>query len=88
MFREYILEEAKPDFKRAKKRLKPVSEDVNDPCVALRHYGIAIKKSVPHKQGYEISLFVDPDTLPLEKILKGFDFTVKDGKIYVKFREM
>lgn len=83
MFKEYILRkdlEIKPS--KTKKTL--ISESL-DPLKTLRDYGIRIKKSVPHKEGYEISLFVNPNDLDLKRILKDFDFFVKDDKIFVKF---
>lgn len=83
MFKEYILRkdlEIKPS--KIKKTL--ISESL-DPLKTLRDYGIRIKKSVPHKEGYEISLFVNPNDLDLKRILKDFDFFVKDDKIFVKF---
>lgn len=83
MFKEYILRkdlEIKPS--KAKKTV--ISESL-DPLKTLRDYGIRIKKSVPHKEGYEISLFVNPNDLDLKRILKSFDFFVKDDKIFVKF---
>lgn len=83
MFKEYILRkdlEIKPS--KAKKTL--ISESL-DPLKTLRDFGIRIKKSVPHKEGYEISLFVNPNDLDLKRILRDFDFFVKDDKIFVKF---
>lgn len=83
MFKEYILRkdlEIKPS--KIKKTL--ISESL-DPLKTLRDFGIRIKKSVPHKEGYEISLFVNPNDLDLKRILKDFDFFVKDDKIFVKF---
>lgn len=84
MFKEYILK--KKDLKMPSKTYKKtfISESL-DPLKTLRDYGIRIKKSVPHKEGYEISLFVNPNDLDLKRILKDFDFFVKDDKIFVKF---
>lgn len=88
MFKEYILKGASGHSSRrigaVKKR---ILEEIQDPCAVLRNCGIRIKKSVPHKQGYEISLFEDPLSLPLDKMLRGFRFTVRDSKIYVEFKE-
>lgn len=83
MFKEYILR--KKDLKMPSKTQKTVISESLDPLKTLRDYGIRIKKSVPHKEGYEISLFVNPNDLDLKRILKGFDFFVKDDKIFVKF---
>lgn len=83
MFKEYILrKDSKIKPSKTKKTL--ISESL-DPLKTLRDYGIRIKKSVPHKEGYEISLFVNPNDLDLKRILKDFDFFVKDDKIFVKF---
>ena len=83
MFKEYILRNK--DLKMPSKTKKTVISESLDPLKTLRDYGIRIKKSVPHKEGYEISLFVNPNDLDLKRILKGFDFFVKDDKIFVKF---
>jgi len=83
MFKEYILR--KKDLKMPSKTKKTVISESLDPLKTLRDYGIRIKKSVPHKEGYEISLFVNPNDLDLKRILKDFDFFVKDDKIFVKF---
>lgn len=83
MFKEYILK--KKDFKMPSKTQKTLISESLDPLKTLRDYGIRIKKSVPHKEGYEISLFVNPNDLDLKRILKDFDFFVKDDKIFVKF---
>lgn len=83
MFKEYILR--KKDLKMPSKTQKTVISESLDPLKTLRDYGIRIKKSVPHKEGYEISLFVNPNDLDLKRILKDFDFFVKDDKIFVKF---
>lgn len=83
MFKEYILK--KKDLKMPSKTKKTVISESLDPLKTLRDYGIRIKKSVPHKEGYEISLFVNPNDLDLKRILKDFDFFVKDDKIFVKF---
>lgn len=83
MFKEYILK--KKDLKMPSKTQKTLISESLDPLKTLRDYGIRIKKSVPHKEGYEISLFVNPNDLDLKRILKGFDFFVKDDKIFVKF---
>lgn len=83
MFKEYILK--KKDLKMPSKTKKTVISESLDPLKTLRDYGIRIKKSVPHKEGYEISLFVNPNDLDLKRILKSFDFFVKDDKIFVKF---
>lgn len=83
MFKEYILK--KKDLKVTSKTKKTVISESLDPLKTLRDYGIRIKKSVPHKEGYEISLFVNPNDLDLKRILKSFDFFVKDDKIFVKF---
>jgi len=83
MFKEYILR--KKDLKMPSKTKKTLISESLDPLKTLRDYGIRIKKSVPHKEGYEISLFVNPNDLDLKRILKDFDFFVKDDKIFVKF---
>lgn len=83
MFKEYILK--KKDLKMPSKTKKTVISESLDPLKTLRDYGIRIKKSVPHKEGYEISLFVNPNDLDLKRILRDFDFFVKDDKIFVKF---
>lgn len=83
MFKEYIL--GKKDLKMPSKPQKTFISESLDPLKTLRDYGIRIKKSVPHKEGYEISLFVNPNDLDLKRILKDFDFFVKDDKIFVKF---
>lgn len=83
MFKEYILR--KKDLKMPSKTKKTVISESLDPLKTLRDYGIRIKKSVPHKEGYEISLFVNPNDLDLKRILRDFDFFVKDDKIFVKF---
>lgn len=83
MFKEYILK--KKDLKMPSKTQKTFISESLDPLKTLRDFGIRIKKSVPHKEGYEISLFVNPNDLDLKRILKGFDFFVKDDKIFVKF---
>jgi len=83
MFKEYILK--KKDLKMPSKTQKTLISESLDPLKTLRDYGIRIKKSVPHKEGYEISLFVNPNDLDLKRILKDFDFFVKDDKIFVKF---
>ena len=83
MFKEYILR--KKDLKMPSRTKKTAISESLDPLKTLRDYGIRIKKSVPHKEGYEISLFVNPNDLDLKRILKGFDFFVKDDKIFVKF---
>ena len=83
MFKEYILK--KKDLKMPSKTQKTLISESLDPLKTLRDYGIRIKKSVPHKAGYEISLFVNPNDLDLKIILKDFDFFVKDDKIFVKF---
>lgn len=83
MFKEYILK--KKDLKMPSKNQKTLISESLDPLKTLRDYGIRIKKSVPHKEGYEISLFVNPNDLDLKRILKDFDFFVKDDKIFVKF---
>ena len=83
MFKEYILK--KKDLKMPSKTKKTVISESLDPLKTLRDFGIRIKKSVPHKEGYEISLFVNPNDLDLKRILKDFDFFVKDDKIFVKF---
>lgn len=83
MFKEYILR--KKDLKMPSKTKKTFISESLDPLKTLRDYGIRIKKSVPHKEGYEISLFVNPNDLDLKRILKDFDFFVKDDKIFVKF---
>ena len=83
MFKEYILK--KKDLKMPSKTKKTLISESLDPLKTLRDYGIIIKKSVPHKEGYEISLFVNPNDLDLKRILKDFDFFVKDDKIFVKF---
>ena len=83
MFKEYILRNK--DLKMPSKTKKTVISESLDPLKTLRDYGIRIKKSVPHKEGYEISLFVNPNDLDLKRILKDFDFFVKDDKIFVKF---
>lgn len=83
MFKEYILR--KKDLKMPSKTQKALISESSDPLKTLRDYGIRIKKSVPHKEGYEISLFVNPNDLDLKRILKDFDFFVKDDKIFVKF---
>lgn len=83
MFKEYIL---RKDLKiKPSKTQKTFISESLDPLKTLRDYGIRIKKSVPHKEGYEISLFVNPNDLDLKRILKDFDFFVKDDKIFVKF---
>lgn len=81
MFKEYILNKPKESSKTQKTF---ISESL-DPLKTLRDFGIRIKKSVPHKEGYEISLFVNPNDLDLKRILRGFNFFVKDDKIFVKF---
>lgn len=83
MFKEYILK--KKDLKMPSKTQKTLISESLDPLKTLRDFGIRIKKSVPHKEGYEISLFVNPNDLDLKRILKDFDFFVKDDKIFVKF---
>lgn len=83
MFKEYILK--KKDLKMPSKTQKTLISESLDPLKTLRDYGIRIKKSVPHKEGYEISLFVNPNDLDLKRILRDFDFFVKDDKIFVKF---
>lgn len=83
MFKEYILR--KKDLKMPSKTKKTLISESLDPLKTLRDYGIRIKKSVPHKEGYEISLFINPNDLDLKRILKDFDFFVKDDKIFVKF---
>lgn len=83
MFKEYILK--KKDLKMSSKTQKTFISESLDPLKTLRDFGIRIKKSVPHKEGYEISLFVNPNDLDLKRILKDFDFFVKDDKIFVKF---
>lgn len=83
MFKEYILRKDL-EIKPSKTKKTVISESL-DPLKTLRDYGIRIKKSVPHKEGYEISLFVNPNDLDLKRILKDFDFFVKDDKIFVKF---
>ena len=83
MFKQYILR--KKDLKMPSKTQKTFISESLDPLKTLRDYGIRIKKSVPHKEGYEISLFVNPNDLDLKRILKDFDFFVKDDKIFVKF---
>lgn len=83
MFKEYILRKDL-EIKPSKTKKTFISESL-DPLKTLRDYGIRIKKSVPHKEGYEISLFVNPNDLDLKRILKDFDFFVKDDKIFVKF---
>lgn len=83
MFKEYILR--KKDLKMPSKTQKTLISESLDPLKTLRDYGIRIKKSVPHKEGYEISLFVNPNDLDLKRILRDFDFFVKDDKIFVKF---
>lgn len=83
MFKEYILK--KKDLKMSSKTQKTLISESLDPLKTLRDFGIRIKKSVPHKEGYEISLFVNPNDLDLKRILKDFDFFVKDDKIFVKF---
>lgn len=85
MFKEYILAKAEPKQK-SRNPLNQVLEEIQDPCVVLRNQGIRIKKSVPHKEGYEISLFQDPEKLPLDDLLKGFTYIIKDSKIYVNFK--
>lgn len=83
MFKEYIL---RKDLKiKPSKTKKTVISESLDPLKTLRDFGIRIKKSVPHKEGYEISLFVNPNDLDLKRILRDFDFFVKDDKIFVKF---
>ena len=72
MFKEYILK--KKDLKMPSKTQKTLISESLDPLKTLRDYGIRIKKSVPHKEGYEISLFVNPNDLDLKRILKDFDF--------------
>lgn len=83
MFKQYILR--KKDLKMPSKTQKTFISESLDPLKTLRDFGIRIKKSVPHKEGYEISLFVNPNDLDLKRILKDFDFFVKDDKIFVKF---
>lgn len=83
MFKEYILRKDL-EIKPSKTKKTVISESL-DPLKTLRDYGIRIKKSVPHREGYEISLFVNPNDLDLKRILRGFDFFVKDDKIFVKF---
>ena len=83
MFKEYILK--KKDLKMPSKPQKTFISESLDPLKTLRDFGIRIKKSVPHKEGYEISLFVNPNDLDLKRILRDFDFFVKDDKIFVKF---
>lgn len=83
MFKEYILRKDL-EINPSKTKKTVISESL-DPLKTLRDYGIRIKKSVPHKEGYEISLFVNPNDLDLKRILKSFDFFVKDDKIFVKF---
>ena len=83
MFKEYILK--KKDLKMPSKTQKTLISESLDPLKTLRDFGIRIKKSVPHKEGYEISLFVNPNDLDLKRILRDFDFFVKDDKIFVKF---
>lgn len=83
MFKEYILK--KKDLKIPSKTQKTLISESLDPLKTLRDFGIRIKKSVPHKEGYEISLFVNPNDLDLKRILRDFDFFVKDDKIFVKF---
>ena len=83
MFKQYILK--KKDLKMPSKIKKTFISESLDPLKTLRDYGIRIKKSVPHKEGYEISLFVNPNDLDLKRILRDFDFFVKDDKIFVKF---
>jgi len=83
MFKEYILK--KKHLKMPSKTKKTLISESLDPLKTLRDVGIRIKKSVPHKEGYEISLFVNPNDLDLKRILKDFDFFVKDDKIFVKF---
>ena len=89
MFKEYILSkaESKPKSLNPLNPLNQVLEEILDPCVVLRNQGIRIKKSVPHKEGYEISLFQDPEKLPLDVLLKGFTYIIKDSKIYVNFKQ-
>ena len=55
MFKEYILK--KKDLKMPSKTQKTLISESLDPLKTLRDFGIRIKKSVPHKEGYEISLF-------------------------------
>lgn len=83
MFKEYILK--KKDLKMSSRPQKTLISESLDPLKTLRDFGIRIKKSIPHKEGYEISLFVNPNDLDLKRILKDFDFFVKDDKIFVKF---
>ena len=85
MFKEYILKKKDLEIMRSSKPQKTLISESLDPLKTLRDYGIRIKKSVPHKEGYEISLFVNPNDLDLKRILKSFDFFVKDNKIFVKF---
>lgn len=79
MFKEYILSKSKEKLKQTLKE----SEVPLDPCTILRYYGIKIKYSKPHKEGFEIALYTDPEKLNLKEILKGFDFKIKDSKIFV-----
>lgn len=85
MFKQYILKKKDLEIMRPSKTKKTVISESLDPLKTLRDFGIRIKKSVPHKEGYEISLFVNPNGLDLKRILKDFDFFVKDDKIFVKF---
>lgn len=84
MFKQYILKKKDLEIKPSKTKKTVISESL-DPLKTLRDFGIRIKKSVPHKEGYEISLFINPNDLDLKRILKDFDFFVKDNKIFVKF---
>lgn len=85
MFKQYILRKKDLETMRFSKTKKTLISESLDPLKTLRDFGIRIKKSVPHKEGYEISLFVNPNDLDLKRILKDFDFFVKDDKIFVKF---
>lgn len=85
MFKEYILKKKDSETMRSSKTQKTFISESLDPLKTLRDFGIRIKKSVPHKEGYEISLFVNPNDLDLKRILRGFNFFVKDDKIFVKF---
>ena len=84
MFKEYILKKKDLETMRSSKTKKTVISESLDPLKTLRDYGIRIKKSVPHKEGYEISLFVNPNDLDLKRILKGFDFFVNPNDLDLK----
>lgn len=82
VFKEYILNSVKKPARRIVNEETPA-----DPCEALRMHGIKIKYTKPYKDCLEIATYQDPADIDLSNVLRGFEYTVRDSKLFVRYKD-